>query len=169
MKRIILALALLVPAGVLWAAAPPSLSNSVAVCDPNSPTVCFAGSDANFGSSANPIFVTGSSSASGGIAPIVSAAAEASHVLKSSAGNLYAYQVTTGASAGYVLIFDAASAPGDGAVTPKKCVAVQANTTVGATMSPPEAFATGITVVFSTTGCFTKTASATAFISGDVR
>jgi len=104
-----------------------------------------------------------------GITPVPSAAVESSHVFKASAGNLYAYQVTTGASAGYVMIFNATSAPADGAVTPVKCVAVGAASTVGVSMNPPEAFATGITAVFSTTGCFTKTASATAMFSGDVK
>ena len=110
-----------------------------------------------------------SPSAITGLTPVVSSAAEASKVFKASAGNLYAYQVTTGAAAGYVMIFNATSAPVDGAVTPVKCVAVPAGATVGVTVTPPEAFSTGITAVFSTTGCFTKTASATAMFSGDVK
>lgn len=104
-----------------------------------------------------------------GITPVVSSAAESNRVFKASAGNLYAYQVTTGAAAGYVMIFNATSAPADGAVTPVKCVVVAANSTVGVSINPPEAFSTGITAVFSTTGCFTKTASATAMFSGDVK
>lgn len=104
-----------------------------------------------------------------GIVPVKSAAAEASNVFKASAGNLYAYQVTTGAVAGYVMLFNATSAPADGAVAPVKCVAVPSGSTVGVSMSPPEYFSTGITAVFSTTGCFTKTASATAMFSGDVK
>ncbi len=112
---------------------------------------------------------TPSSGATTGIAPVRSTSAESAKVFKSSAGNLYAYQVTTGASAGYVLLFNATSAPIDGAVTPVKCVSVAANSTVGVSMNPPEYFSTGITAVFSTTGCFTKTASATAMFSGDVK
>ena len=104
-----------------------------------------------------------------GLTPVVSGAAEGSKVLKASAGNLYAYQVTTGASAGYVMLFNATSSPADGAVTPVKCVSVAANSTVGASMEPPEYFSTGITAVFSTTGCYTKTVSATAMFSGDVK
>ena len=103
------------------------------------------------------------------IAPDTNTAVASSRVLKASAGNLYAYQVTTGASAGYVMLFNATSAPADGAVTPVKCVAVAANSTVGVTNNPPEYFNTGITIVFSTTGCFTKTASATAVFSGDIK
>lgn len=104
-----------------------------------------------------------------GIAPITSGAAEGSKVFKASAGNLYAYQVTTGAAAGYVMLFNATSAPADGAVTPVKCVSVAAGSTVGVSMNPPEYFSTGVTAVFSTTGCFTKTVSATATFSGDVK
>lgn len=121
--------------------------------------------------SAGNLLVTASPSPSSitGLVPVVSTAAEASKVFKASAGNLYAYQVTTGAAAGYVMIFNATSAPADGAVTPVKCVAVPAGATVGVSVNPPEAFSTGITAVFSTTGCFTKTASATAMFSGDVK
>jgi hypothetical protein len=109
--------------------------------------------------------------ASMGIAPVVTGSAAANLVLKAGAGNLYSFQVTSGASAGFVLVFDATSAPADGAVTPKKCYQLAANGTLGASWipGPPLNFATGITVSFSTTGCFTKTASATAFISGEVQ
>lgn len=106
-----------------------------------------------------------SSAAGGAIAPTATSAVAASLVAKASAGNLYDWQVTSGASAGYVLLFNATSAPADGAVTPVQCVAVAANSTVGSSMHGiPERYSTGITVVFSTTGCFTKTSSATAFI-----
>lgn len=109
--------------------------------------------------------------ATAGITSVVSASAESNHVLKGSAGNLYGFQVTSGASAGYVMIFNATAAPGDGAVTPIKCYVLPANSTMGASWSqgPPLVFSTGITVVFSTTGCFSKTASATAFISGETK
>lgn len=118
----------------------------------------------------NPLPVTTSTDAAGAaITPVVSSAAESGHVLKASAGSLYGLNVTTGASAGYVLIFDATSAPSNGAVTPKKCYYVPSVSTLGASWDVPAAFATGITVVFSTTGCFTKTASATAFFSGEVK
>lgn len=112
---------------------------------------------------------TPSSSSSLGIAPVVSSAAEANHVLKASAGNLYGVSVTTGAVAGYVLVSDATSAPADGAVTPKFCFILPASGSLGVVWNPPAVMATGITVSFSSTGCFTKTASATAFISGSVK
>lgn len=106
-----------------------------------------------------------------GITPIVSAAAEGSHVLKASAGNLYSLAVTTGGTAGYVMVFNLTSAPADGAVTPVECIVVAANSSVSINYNPgpPEAYATGITVVFSSTGCFNKTISATAFFNGKVQ
>lgn len=88
-------------------------------------------------------------------------------VLKASSGNLYSGNLTSGASAGYVMIFNATSAPADGTVTPAYCSVLSANSTWNMANTPiPALFSTGITIVFSTTGCFTKTASATAFISG---
>lgn len=117
------------------------------------------------------LIIAPTASASAAIAPISSSVAESSHVLKASAGNLYGLHVSTAAASGYVMVFDATSAPGDGTVAPAMCMAIPVNSTLG--ISPgsnvPIAFATGITVVFSTTGCFTKTASATAFISGYVK
>lgn len=100
----------------------------------------------------------------------VTSSASANLVLKASAGVLWGFQVTTGASAGYVMIYNATSAPADGAVTPYRCYGqIPANYTLGVDFrpGPPIALSTGITIGFSTTGCFTKTASATAFIAGD--
>lgn len=94
------------------------------------------------------------------------AAVAASLVLKAAAGNLYGYNITTGASAGYLMIFNSTTAPADGAVTPAVCVPVAANTGIDYVAAWPRRFTTGITMVFSTTGPFTKTASATAFMSG---
>jgi hypothetical protein len=101
------------------------------------------------------------------IAANATAAVNSALVLKASAGNLYGLNIVAGASAGYVMLFDATSAPGDGAVTPKYCLPIAANAGIDLNWrSMPMAFATGITAVFSTTGCYSKTASATAFIGG---
>lgn len=109
-----------------------------------------------------------------GITAVFSGAAEANHVLKASAGNLYnAYATST--VAGYLLIFNATSAPVDGAVTPQNCIpgALTQSGIYAASINynsgPVEIFTTGITASWSTTGCFTKTASATAFIHGSVK
>lgn len=103
-----------------------------------------------------------------GIASVKSAAAEASHVIKASAGNLYGFSVTSGATPGYALVLNATSDPGNGAATPIKCYALPASSTLAVSFGNiPGVFSTGIVIVFSTTGCFTETQSATAFISGD--
>lgn len=91
-------------------------------------------------------------------------------VLKAGTAVLAGMNVTTGAAAGYVLVFDAAAAPADGAVTPIRCLPVAANTGVDINFrGSPLKFDVGAVVVFSTTGCYTKTASATAFIAGDIQ
>jgi hypothetical protein len=119
----------------------------------------------------NGVEVAPTAGSAAGITPIVSAAAESSHVLKASAGNLYSVYVTTGATAGYLMVFNATSAPADGAVTPIECAAVPASSTTSVSYlpGPMGVFSTGITAVFSTTGCFTKTASATAFFHGLIK
>ena len=104
------------------------------------------------------------------IAPVSSTAVEGSHVFKSSAGTLYSFTVTNPTTAGYFMLFDATSAPADGAVTPKYCLPVNANQAIGMSATPVAvSFATGIVGVFSTTGCFTKTVSATANMSALVQ
>lgn len=111
-----------------------------------------------------------SASASSGTAAAVTPVAAGSLVAKASGGTLYGVNVTAGASAGYVLIFNATTAPADGTVTPARCIPLAANTGIEVNYrSVPLYFATGITVVFSTTGCFSKTVSATAFIAADVK
>lgn len=117
------------------------------------------------------VFVVPSAASTSGIAPVVTSAAAGTLVLKASAGNLYGLTVTTSSAAGYVMVFNATSAPVDGAVTPVHCVYIgSAPATVGISWRPLGSYySTGISVAFSTTGCFTKTASATAFIAGDVQ
>jgi hypothetical protein len=105
-----------------------------------------------------------------GVAPVVSSAVSGGIVGKASAGNLYGYNVVAGASAGFVLITNTATVPADGAVAPLRCIPLAANTGIDVNLrGQPVYFSTGISVSFSTTGCFTKTASATAFIAVDAR
>jgi hypothetical protein len=92
-------------------------------------------------------------------------------VVRAAAGNLAGFNVsansTLSAAAWWIMVFDATSAPADGVVTPAKCYAMASGvTSFSAGFTSPEVFATGITIVVSTTGCFTKTASVNAFISG---
>lgn len=150
-------------------------AQAVGQCDDTSPTALTENSFGNVRIScadhAQYVEILPSAAASAGITPVVTSAVANNLVLKAGAGNLYGFQVTSGASAGYVMVFNATSAPADGAVTPIKCMALAANSTIGVDYrsGPPPVFSTGITVVFSTTGCFTKTASATAFISGEAK
>lgn len=89
-----------------------------------------------------------------------------SQVVKGSSCNLYSLSCTSGASAGFVLVFDATTPPADGTVTPIDVITIAANATVTKNYPIPLRCNSGATLVFSTTGPFTKTASATAFLMG---
>lgn len=108
------------------------------------------------------------SSQSGPQTPVAITAAAGSQIAKASAGTLYGLNVAAGASAGFVMLFDSATVPADGAVTPKKVWALGANQTIDGWWQNGLVFSTGIVIVFSTTGPFTKTISATAFIESEV-
>lgn len=106
--------------------------------------------------------------AASGLAPSPNASATGTNILKASAGNLYGVEVTTGGTAGFLMVLDSTTVPADGAVVPKYCKVVAANSSaeLSWTAGPPATFASGITIVFSSTGCFNKTLSATAYITG---
>lgn len=93
-------------------------------------------------------------------------------VVKATPGFLYGFQVsadsTLSGAAWWIMIYDATVAPGDGTITPTKCYAMASGvTSFSASFSVPINFATGITIGVSTAGCFTKTASVHAYLSGD--
>ena len=106
----------------------------------------------------------------------VSGAAESSHIFCDATGAspvhkapcfIRSLYVTTGATAGFLMTFNAVTAPSNGAVTPVECVAVAANSTTSLDFgNTTEQYVTGLTAVFSSTGCFTQTLSATAFFKG---
>lgn len=101
---------------------------------------------------------------------VATPAVASSLIVKSQDANLLDVNIVSGASAGYVMVIDAATVPADGAVTPALCLPVAANTGIDINLrANPTRFGNGIVVVFSTTGCFTKTASATAFISASAQ
>jgi hypothetical protein len=115
-----------------------------------------------------------------GYAPLQSLATEGDHTFAIGQHNLYGFSVTIGSAAGYIMIFDSATVPADGVLDgviqpkPKKCYPVLSNGTFGngsGAWPPGEhlAFSTGIVFVFSTTGCFVKTESATAFFAAEVQ
>lgn len=99
------------------------------------------------------------------ITPGASASLEAGHVLKASAGNLYSLYVMTTSVAGFLMTFNATSIPANGAVNPVECIQIPAGSAAAISFdgAPPDYYSTGIVAVFSSTGPFTKTASATAF------
>jgi hypothetical protein len=111
--------------------------------------------------------------AAAAIVPVVSTTLESCHVLKASPGNLYTLAVTIQATTGIVQVFDATSAPGDGAVTPAWSQPIVSNGTLGGATwewSIPVRGAVGLTACFSSaTTPFTKTASATAMFSAGVQ
>lgn len=87
------------------------------------------------------------------------------HVMKASQGVPLWYFVTTGATAGYIMVFNLASAPGNGPVVPEQvAIPIGTNTAVGRVFTPPDIvnFDTGFTVCFSSTGPFILTKSPTA-------
>lgn len=103
-----------------------------------------------------------------GITPYISPSLESCHVMKASQATAISYGVTTGATSGYLEVFNG-GIPADGAVTPAVlAIQVPANATVTRTYSPPSTLqlSTGFTVCFSSTGPYTKTASATAMLEG---
>ena len=116
-----------------------------------------------------PLPVTGGSTSG---TYVSTAALAANLVVKNAPAKLVDFNVsadrTLSAAAWWVMIYDATSAPGDGAVTPAKCYAAPSGTTsMSGAFTAPSAFLTGVTIGVSTTGCFSKTASTHAFISGD--
>jgi hypothetical protein len=109
--------------------------------------------------------------ASGAVAPSVSPALEASHVVKASAGNLFSIYASalTGGSSGYLLVFDLATVPGDGPVTPVIVVPFSGGVASASYLGgPPARFANGIVAVVSSASTpFTKTTGTlTAYFSG---
>jgi hypothetical protein len=110
-----------------------------------------------------------SSDAGAATLPASSSAVSSGQVIKASAGNLYSFNVTSGASAGFIMIVNSTTVPSAGAITPVKCYAIAASSSFDRTFPMPISFSTGIVILFSTTGCFSYTVSATAFISGDAK
>lgn len=91
--------------------------------------------------------------------PVASASAEASKIVASAPAKLYAvHAVNQTATGGFLLIFDAVTAPADGAVTPKDCKPLPASGDAEIAYAPGAAFSTGVVAVVSSgAGCFTKT------------
>jgi hypothetical protein len=138
----------------------------------NSQIIGSVGIDQTTAVTTNGVVIAPVTASAAGQVPIVTAAAAASKILCAAACNVYGFEVTTGASAGTVYLFNATSLPGDGAVTPTKCYEVAANSSLVRDYrpGPPIRMSTGATVGFGTgTNCFSLANSATAFISGEAQ
>lgn len=113
------------------------------------------------------------SSATIGIAGVTSTAAEAGHVIKAAPGNLYSvYATNITSTAGFLIVVNATTVPGAGALTGSTvldCVALPASGTASINYGmPPKVYSVGIVaLVSSASTCFTyTTGTITAFISG---
>ena len=114
----------------------------------------------------------GHASAQTSIQALSSSAIEASHVFCTGPCKLFTTSLTTGASSGFFMVFDASSVPADGSLTtaPIYCWAWPANTGQGYTWPVGVQTSKGLVAVFSTgANCLTKTGSATAFFSAQVQ
>ena len=109
------------------------------------------------------------------IAPIKTTALGTNLVMKTGAATLYSVYASnlTGGSTGFLQVFNAASAPADGAVTPDICVPFSTGGVASANFQglPPASFSTGaVAVVSSDPSCFVKnTSTLTAFIGAMAR
>jgi len=95
--------------------------------------------------------------------PIASAAVSDGWVVSTKPITVVRLAATSGASAGYFLVLDATAKPSNGAVTPVICRPIAANSSVSLVFTNPARFDNGLVLLFSTTGCYTLTLSATAF------
>lgn len=108
-----------------------------------------------------------------GLPPVVSASAEATHVLKATPGTLYYIHVENAtATVGYVLVQNTATAATSGAVTPSMCVRLPVSAGVDVPLNAAGLYLnTAISVTLSSNAsCFTvTTGTITGFISAIVQ
>lgn len=97
-----------------------------------------------------------------------SAAAGTSLVLLTGPGCWNSAFVVAGSTGGWLLVYDATSAPSDGAVTPVIALPVAAGGWVSINNGYPHTCVNGCTIVFSTTGPYTQTTSVAnaSFLAG---
>lgn len=125
----------------------------------------------------NPIFSTPIPSAASGAAltAVTCGSAASSCVLKASAGSFYGVYAECTAAC-WLMVFNATSAPSNGATTAGvasgnlvECVDIAAASSKSLNYPTfPRAFSVGITAVISSTACATLTLSTVGFVSGSV-
>lgn len=156
---VILAACIAALAGPASPAPAPNISYSVGVCDPSFPARCIKPT------------IDGSVVISAGVALSAKTTTAASSLVVPAARMLLGFTVTA-STGGYLLIQDANTVAPDGAITPGGCFYVEAptspstSTTVTMANTPlGTPLSVGLSVMFSSTGCFSKTAASAQFIS----
>lgn len=167
-------LALLVPAGLALSQVVPTvgLPTPIACAFNTTPTTLQSGQAGwiqcdNTGK----MQVAATSAPATAIANGSSTAVASNRVMKATAGSLLSLTVSTTTVSGWLMLFNATALPANGVVTPAYCIPVKSDGTSGGAAfqwSTPLSFTTGIVAGFSSTGCFTLTASATAAFFGQV-
>lgn len=95
--------------------------------------------------------------------PVASPTISSAWIASNAPVSAYRLAATSGAIAGFFMVFDAKTVPVDGPVVPLFCRPMPANSNVSMTFTSPARFRNGLVLAFSSTGCYVKTASATAY------
>lgn len=101
------------------------------------------------------------------VLPVPTGVATTALVLKNAAGSLFGLSATAGATAGYLMLVDAATTPAAGAVAPKRVWQLAAGQTLEVGFPMPLKMVSGAVLLFSSTGPYTYTASNAAFMAGE--
>lgn len=138
-----------------------NLKVNIAASEAGAINATFSGSLAAGSNTIGGTYAAPTASASFAIIPGSSSVLESSHILKAGPGNLYSLYVVTGSVGGFLMTFNSTTVPADGPVTPVECIPLSPHSLVAinAEGALPDHYSTGIVVVFSTTGPFTKTTS----------
>lgn len=103
------------------------------------------------------------------IAPVSTATAANTLVLKASPGQLFSVTASGGAAVGYAIVQNSTTAATTGTVAPVLCAQIPANSTTTISLPVPAAFSVGISVSVSSVSCYSMTGSSGAFISGQAQ
>jgi hypothetical protein len=102
------------------------------------------------------------------IAPAASVALEAGHIFAAQACTLYGFRASVQGTGGWIMLYDAAAIPADGAVIPTSHWAIDGNSTLSWAGLPIKLL-NGCVLVFSFDGPFQQTSAAQAAFSAEVQ